>query len=111
MTKYCRATDNVTDKLPTLKELDNMNVPRSAIMCGFVVHLPDRDEFLKSNTENDEMDLRTWSRTPENAIRYPNSQSAYDFVRGYDKNEAIVCILFELKKQYLICNLPEKNFA
>ena len=58
MNKTCNATENVNDKLPLLDELDKMGVPRSAILCGFVVHLPDVDEFLHFYEDNGDSSIK-----------------------------------------------------
>ena len=104
------ANDDVNDKLPTLKELDAMGVPRKSVMCGFVVHVSDDEEFLVSETSNSGVEVAGWSGSPENALRYPNAQAAYSFVKAYHKRNSVVCVLFEHNNQYLVYELPEKNF-
>lgn len=111
MAKLCKATSNVNDRIPTLKDLDKMGIPRKSTMLGFVVLLPKEDEFLAGDISNDGADLTAWCKSPGDAIRFPNAQAAHLFVKSYHKRESRVCALFENKSQYMVWGMPEENFA
>ncbi|QCF28097.1 hypothetical protein [Hydrocarboniclastica marina] len=73
-----------------------MGVPLDAVLCGFVVHLPDSDEFLAMANESESVSAKAWVKTPERAYHYGHPEEAREAIRGYGKAEAVVCAVFDI---------------
>lgn len=81
-----------------LRELD---LPDSTKFCGYVIHLPDNEEFLHSISETKIKTVRKFCDTPEHAKRYKTKFSAAQDAKKC-KQKTDICYLLELDEQLMI---------
>lgn len=75
-------------------------------LIGYVVHLPDSDEFLESKKDvGPGAEIRGWSKTPGSALTFKSRKKAQAEVDQYDKG-AVVAELYDAGEQYLVA-IPE----
>lgn len=81
------------------KEFD---LPADTPFCGYVVHIPETDEFLASFRENDKSAHRGWAKSPALAHRFEHFADAYTLARG---GREIVVGLFETPTQFVVAEV------
>ena len=72
--------------------------PNNTKFLGFVINLPENDEYLAVVKKSKLGNLYGWSNTPENAKLFSTYVDAEKFLDEYQKT-GIVCLLFDLGKQ------------
>ncbi|WP_026470376.1 hypothetical protein [Alkanindiges illinoisensis] len=93
--KYDLRPRNLKD---TIKEL---GLPDNTSFNGYVVHLPEPDEFLAKFEENNMMIKRAYARTPILAKKFDDVEEAIKIVNDLDYH-AQVCVLLETDSQLII---------
>lgn len=87
-----------------IKELE---LPKNTKFLGFVVHLPESDEFLAFIKEESEyMELRSFSKTPDYARTFKEYEDALSASKSCNQ-KAIVAILLDIEKQWLVISYDE----
>jgi hypothetical protein len=86
--------------------LQELGLPESSVFCGYVVHLPEEDEFLAVVRESAAMIHRGFSKTPETAKIYQDYKKALKEAK-HCKQETIVCLLFDVENQFIIAPIEE----
>lgn len=82
-------------------------LPKKSKFMGFVVHLPDSDEFLAFSEEKDgDMELRAFSKTPDHAHIFKDYEKALSESKSCSQ-WAIVCILIDMKKQWIVVSYDD----
>ncbi len=76
--------------------------PSSTVFAGYVVHLPDTDEFLSYHESSDDSEGWGWSSFPDHAIKHQKIDQALKKIECYDKANAIVAYLLDIGKQYIL---------
>ena len=82
-------------------------LPKNTKFVGYVIHLTKSDEYLAGLKKNDGMTLYKWSKTPEIAIKFKEHRKAKAFIEGYEKNQAILCLMLDIGKQLVV--VPEQT--
>lgn len=82
-------------ELTVSEAIEKMGIPKDAIFSGYVVHLPERDEFLANIEENDMMVKYAYAKTPILALKFEDVQEAIKIAKEIDKHKVYVCIFFE----------------
>ena len=93
---------------PSLEEIRTETGLSDAKFLGYVVHLPDSDEYAaKCELRNDSM-MIAWAKSPELAQRFNTRKPADNITQAYGKNNVVTGMLFETNDQYfVICPDPE----
>lgn len=78
-----------------------LGIPNEADLIGYVVHLPESDEFLSQIEDTSDLIHRTWAKTPELALRYEDFHKAKFEVERYGKG-SVVALLFDLDDQMMV---------
>lgn len=81
--------------------IKDLGLPSETKFVGYVVHLPDSDEFLAMIEENEYLENRAWSKIPDLAKRYKSLDKARKEARRYGKG-ANACILLDAGEQYVL---------
>lgn len=82
---------------------DSMGFPESCRFVGYVVHLPDSDEFLAGASEpHPGAALYQYAATPGLATVYPNFRAALKVADGIQKHRTVVAYLFDHGTQWLV---------
>lgn len=102
--KYDLKPRNLKD---TIKEL---GLPENTSFNGYVVHLPEPDEFLATLEENNIVVRRAFARTPTLAMNFDNVEEAIQIVNDLDYH-AQVCALLETDSQLIIEGVYDNNKA
>jgi hypothetical protein len=63
-------------QIPIEDAIKNLGLPSNSKFLGYVVHLPDQDEFLAFSEENELLERSVFSQTPELAKIYDDYHSA-----------------------------------
>lgn len=93
------------NKKRSIKEVvKELGLPKGTQFDGFIVHLPESDEFLAMSIEDEYSEQRAWIPMPDMAHRYKSQEEAEAEVKKYDKG-AVVCLLFDTGDQYIV-SLP-----
>lgn len=71
-------------------------LPESAEWLGYVVHLPESDEFLAHSKNTAMAALWGWAKTPLLAHRFDDFQAARKAAKDYGKGGVVVALLFDV---------------
>ena len=87
-----------------LKEID---LPKTTKFKGYVVHMPESDEFLRTTKEiQSGVVANTWINDPEEALLFKKREKAIKVINGYDKNGVSLCLLLDSGPQLI--PIPEE---
>lgn len=104
-TKEERAKESNMFEAKKVEELRRAyEISDDAEFCGFLIHIPIRDEFLHSIEDSDYVIKRAFSRTPEQAKRFDHEKDARKYTR-LEKGEEVVG-MFDIGTQLLVVGLP-----
>lgn len=77
-------------------------IPAGSPFLGYVVHIPESDEFLLDLNETADSINRLWCKSPGRAKRFDDPMAAYDAARpGRD----LVVGLFETPDQFFVAEV------
>ncbi|WP_434032703.1 hypothetical protein [Cupriavidus sp. a3] len=93
----------------------SMGFPESCKFVGYVVHLPDSDEFVASASEpRPGVMFYEYAVTPGLAKVYPHHRAALKIADGIQKHRTVVAYLFDHGTQWLVGfqgREPERQIA
>lgn len=69
---------------------------------GYVIHLPDQDEFVAEIIDNDMAFSVAYAKVPKMAKTYDEPELAIADAKKITKHKLLVCVLFESSEQYMI---------
>jgi len=81
--------------------------PSNTKFEGYVVHLPETDEFLAKHNSDSDGDLWGWTPIPDYAIKYKKLKDAQSVIDAYDKTKAVIGRLLDVGPQHIVV-LPEQ---
>ncbi|ENU20737.1 hypothetical protein F994_00970 [Acinetobacter bohemicus ANC 3994] len=79
-----------------------LGLPDDAQSIGYVIHLPDQDEFVADIIDNDMAFSVAYAKLPKMAKAYDKPKLAIADAKKITKHKLLVCVLFESSKQYMI---------
>ncbi|MGZ8919141.1 MAG: hypothetical protein ACXW0T_13055 [Methylobacter sp.] len=80
---------------------EELGLPDTAEFLGYVIHLPDKDEFLGDVKDNAAMKSWAWVKTPELALRFDDFKKAVK-ERQDCKGNPIIALLFDVDDKYFV---------
>ena len=85
--------------------IEEIGLPKTTKFKGYVVHLLETDEFLRSaNYASNEGSIAyAWVKTPELAKVFKKREKAIKEVKEYNKYGVTLCLLLDIGKQYQLC--------
>jgi hypothetical protein len=87
-------------KVKTQQLIKELGMPDHTKFCGYVVHLPESDEFLfHLDVKPDYYTNYGWSKLPDHARLFDTHHEAQAVIDEYGK-PAVVGLLFDLGKSY-----------
>lgn len=78
-----------------------LNLPEGTEFRGYVINLPDRDEFLSTFDETEDLINTAYAKIPDLAKVFHSIESAVEVAEEITKHRLFICLLFEADKQYL----------
>lgn len=100
------ANDNFYGQKSSIEDVRKaLDLPDDAQALGYVIHLPDPDEFVSDLVDNNEIFSVLYTKLPELAKIYDEPHDAIDDAKKITKHNLLVCVLFESSKQYFINDL------
>ncbi|UQL68047.1 hypothetical protein [Acinetobacter baumannii] len=81
--------------------LAELGLPKESTVKGYVIHLPEKDEFVAAINDNNISFSVAYARTPELAMIYDEPQKRFQTLK-ISKHKLLVCVLFETSNQYMI---------
>ncbi|AVH15341.1 MULTISPECIES: hypothetical protein [Acinetobacter] len=82
-----------------------LGLPDDAQSVGYVIHLPDPDEFVAEIIDNDMAFSVAYAKLPKMAKIYDEPELAIADAKKITKHKLLVCVLFESSTQYFINDL------
>lgn len=79
-----------------------LGLPDDSESIGYVIHLPERDEFVAEIIDNDMAFSVVYAKLPKMAKTYDEPELAIADAKKITKHKLLVCILFESSEQYMI---------
>ena len=80
-----------TETITISEAMKKLNLPESAQFSGYVIHLPESDEFLANIDETEEMVKYAYAKTPIFAKKYENAEDAIAIAKEIEKHKIYVC--------------------
>ena len=82
-----------------------MQLPANAVFHGWLIHNPERDDFLHSFNEGRLTTETTWTQTPDGAFDFKEFILArHIFERLQLKGKAVIVASFDLDQQIIIAS-------
>ncbi len=97
--KRCAREAEETQRV--IAEAREAGVPEHGKFCGFVVHVPTKNDFLANVIENKGGSLRNYCCSPEYAIRYATRDQA-DRAAATLRHPAVVGVMFDVDNQLMV---------
>jgi hypothetical protein len=100
-----------TNKRITIMKLDKQRVKNlkeylgltdAAKFCGFVIHIPENDEFIAKIVDNGFVKLIGYSCIPDYAIKYNRYDRAIKASIKCDKYKTVIGYLFDCGEQHFV---------
>lgn len=81
-----------------------IEAPKNTKFKGYVLHLPESDEFLALVDHNysHTMSNYGWCKSPGDAVVFKKHLKAVRELQEYDKNNIKLCLLFDTGDQYFV---------
>jgi hypothetical protein len=76
-------------------------LPEEATFAGYVVHVPEKEDFLAHHEDDGGVVNRAYAPTPEYAIRYADRARATAVAQSLPR-KAVVCAVFDLGRQLAV---------
>jgi len=80
---------------------EELGLPDTAEFLGYVIHLPEKDEFLGDIKDDNFMKKWAWVKTPEFALRFDDFRTAIK-ERNDCKGNPIIALLFDVDDKYYV---------
>jgi hypothetical protein len=91
---------------PTSREdiKQQMGLSKDCNFLGYVIHLPESDEFLSRFSDDNEATFKGWSPVPDVALRYDDFHEAVKILKIVSKSnrETVLALLWEDDTQYFV---------
>lgn len=84
--------------------IKEIGLPDTAKFCGYVIHLPNEDEFVADIIETQASVVRKFCNLPELAKRYQDTKKALKDAK-HCKQETMICFLFDSGAQYFVTEI------
>lgn len=81
---------------------ESMGFPASVKFAGYVVHLPDREEFLAGASERQGVVMYQYAGHPDLAKVFSDYRAAAKLAEAIQKHRTVVAYLFDDGKQWLV---------
>ncbi|MCH7309897.1 hypothetical protein [Acinetobacter sp. ANC 4805] len=81
---------------------EELGLPEDAEPIGYVIHLPDQDEFVAEIIDTDMAFSVAYAKVPKMAKTYDEPELAIADAKKITKHKLLVCVLFESSEQYMI---------
>ena len=82
--------------------IKDSSLPEETRFLGFVINLPESDEYLVAVKSEPFMSSHAWAKNPEMAIVYNNYKKAILVLKEYNKAAAVICLLFDMGHQLAV---------
>jgi hypothetical protein len=97
-----KGTEIMKNKFVSFKEIkERLRLPSGSEFCGYIVHLPDSDEFLALISDRPDITTRGFVKSPGYAKIYEDYRDA---IRDANKcrNRVIVCLLIDNDDNFIV---------
>lgn len=85
--------------------IKELGLPQETEAKGYVIHLPEKDEFVAKIDDNDLTFSVAYAKIPELAMVYDEPQLAIADAKKITKHNLLVCLLLETPDQHMIYDL------
>lgn len=98
-------------KEPSIYEIKQQSgLPVDAKFIGWLIHLPDTDEYLANFKSDDDYALKAWAMSPEQAKTFKTFKKASKLLPELElQGRAVVVPGFDLGRQIIVVTDREEN--
>lgn len=79
-----------------------LGMDEDCTFVGYVIHLPESDEFLAGFEDNDDVTLKQWGAIPDLALPYRDFHEAVKVLKAVSKSDAVLALLWENETGYFV---------
>lgn len=81
-----------------------LGLSENSSFLGYVIHLPESDEFLADFQDDDFLTLKKWAAIPDLALRYDDFHEAVKVLKAISTStrETVLSVLWENDTHYFI---------
>jgi|JI10StandDraft_1071094.scaffolds.fasta_scaffold1803306_1 hypothetical protein len=81
-----------------------MGLSDDSLFLGYVVHLPESDEFLVEFYDDDYITKKLWGAIPDFAIRYQDFHHAVKVLKAVSQpgRKTVIALLWEVGDQFIV---------
>lgn len=88
------------DRITIEEAKKRLDLPENTEYRGYVINLPDTDEFLSTFEETEAVVNIAYAKIPDLAKVFHSIESAVEVVEEITKHRLLICLLFESDQQY-----------
>jgi len=92
----------ILDKQRVKNVKEYLGLTDAAKFCGFVIHIPENDEFIAKIEDNDFVKIIGYSVIPDFAIKYKLYDKALKASTKCVKYKTVIGYLFDLGEQHFV---------
>jgi len=92
----------ILDKQRVKNVKEYLGLTDAAKFCGFVIHIPENDEFIAKIEDNDFVKIIGYSAIPDFAIKYKRYDKALKAATNCVKYKPIIGYLFDCGDQHFV---------
>jgi len=92
----------ILDKERVKNVKEYLGLTDAAKFCGFVIHIPENDEFIAKIEDNGFVKIIGYSPIPDFAIKYKRYDKALKASTKCDKYTTIIGYVFDIGDQHLV---------
>jgi hypothetical protein len=92
----------ILDKQRVKNVKEHLGLTFAAKFCGFIIHIPENDEFIAKIEDNDFVKIIGYSPIPDFSIKYKYYNKALSASKKCDKYKTVVGFLFDCGEQYCV---------
>lgn len=90
------------DKQRVKKVKEELGLTDAAKFCGFVIHIPENDEFIGKIEETSFGKVIGYATIPDYAIKFRRYDKAVKAAKKCDKYKTVIGFLFDLGEQHIV---------
>jgi hypothetical protein len=92
----------ILDKQRVRNVKEYLGLTDAAKFCGFVIHIPENDEFIARIEDNGFVKFIGYSPIPDFALKYKHYDKAVKSSKKCDKYKTIIGYLFDCGEQHFV---------
>lgn len=97
------------DRMAQQRLIKSFDLPKGTKFKGYVLSLPDTDEYLAEHQASNYADNWCWAQTPDLAKPYKKLKQVQQVQKLYTKKPTEVCYLFETPTHFWVSPVEQRT--